>query len=54
MEDQDKDDTAAQLQAKPLWKPIPPLLPESHGSGTGTTRDQICQTETSGGHNTGG
>ncbi|XP_075967701.1 zinc finger protein 800b [Anarhichas minor] len=53
MEVQDKDDTAAQLQAKPLWKPIPPLLPESHGSGTGTTRDQICQTEASGGHNTG-
>lgn len=59
---QEKDDSAAQLQAKPLWKPIPPLLPETHRCGTTEVRDQSCQTEerlqqTSGGshgHNTGG
>lgn len=59
MELQEKGDAAAQLQAKPLWKPIPPLMPEANGSGTAKTRDQICQTEewlqhTGSGHNTGG
>ena len=49
---QEKGDTAAQLQAKPLWKPIPPLLPELHGSDNSKTRDQICQTEEHG-HNIG-
>ncbi|KAF1372402.1 hypothetical protein PFLUV_G00265010 [Perca fluviatilis] len=61
MDDQEKSDSEAQLQAKPLWKPIPPLMPESHRSGTTGTRDQICQTEEwlqqtsagSHGHNTG-
>ncbi|XP_068442959.1 zinc finger protein 800b [Clinocottus analis] len=49
---EEKDDTAAQLQAKPLWKPIPPLLPELHRNGNSKTRDQICQTEEHG-HNIG-
>ena len=50
-------------QAKPLWRPIPPLLPEpeDHRSFTTETRDQSCQTEEqlqqtstgSHGHNTG-
>ncbi|XP_078098629.1 zinc finger protein 800b isoform X1 [Sander vitreus] len=61
MDDQEKSDSEAQLQAKPLWKPIPPLMPESHRSATTGTRDQICQTEEwlqqtsagSHGHNTG-
>ncbi|XP_051248993.1 zinc finger protein 800b isoform X1 [Dicentrarchus labrax] len=52
---QEKDDSSA--QAKPLWKPIPPLLPENQTE----TRDQSCQTEErlqqtsagSHGHNTG-
>lgn len=55
---QEKGNLSAQIQAKPLWKPIPPLLPETHTE----TRDQSCQTEeqlqptsTSGhGHSTGG
>ncbi|XP_044042248.1 zinc finger protein 800b isoform X2 [Siniperca chuatsi] len=60
---QEKGDSAAQLQAKPLWKPIPPLLPEPghHRSSTTEVRDQSCQTEerlqqtsaSSHGHNTG-
>lgn len=53
---QEKGNSAS--QAKPLWKPIPPLLPETHTE----TRDQSCQTEEqlqqtstgSHGHNTGG
>lgn len=60
--DQDKDDPASQHQAKPLWKPIPPLLPDPHRDGTSMTRDQSCQTDErlqqtsagSHGHNTGG
>lgn len=55
---QETGDSASNSQAKPLWKPIPPLLPETQ---TGT-RDQSCQTEErlqqtsadSHGHNTGG
>ncbi|GAA6230684.1 zinc finger protein 800 isoform X2 [Lates japonicus] len=45
MDIQEKGDSAT--QAKPLWKPIPPLLPEpeNHGSATTETRDQSCQTE---------
>uniref|UniRef100_A0A8D2ZCR1 Zinc finger protein 800 n=1 Tax=Scophthalmus maximus TaxID=52904 RepID=A0A8D2ZCR1_SCOMX len=59
--DQEKDDSAA--QARPMWKPIPPLLPdpEHHGSTSTGTKDQSCQTEEhlqqtsagSHGHNTG-
>ncbi|KAM9846047.1 LOW QUALITY PROTEIN: zinc finger protein 800b [Aulostomus maculatus] len=51
MDNQEKGDFAAQLQsqAKPLWKPIPPLLPEpeteSCRSTSPETRDQSCQTE---------
>ncbi|XP_040886404.1 zinc finger protein 800b isoform X2 [Toxotes jaculatrix] len=47
MDIQDKSDSASQNQAKPLWKPIPPLLPEpNHQRGATTeTRDQSCQTE---------
>lgn len=42
---QEKGDSAT--QAKPLWKPIPPLLPEpeNNRSATSETRDQSCQTE---------
>lgn len=55
---EEKDNASTQIQAKPLWKPIPPLLPETHAE----TRDQSCQTEeqlqqtstSSHGHNTGG
>lgn len=62
MDVEEKGDSAAQLQAKPLWKPIPPLLPEPRSSSTSETRDQSCQTEEqlqqtsagSHGHNTGG
>ncbi|XP_038594676.1 zinc finger protein 800b isoform X1 [Micropterus salmoides] len=60
---QEKGDSAAQLQAKLLWKPIPPLLPVpgQHRSNTTEVRDQSCQTEErlqqtcagSHGHNTG-
>ncbi|XP_035804396.2 zinc finger protein 800b isoform X3 [Amphiprion ocellaris] len=32
-------------QSKPLWKPIPPLLPAPHRNANGRTRDQSCQTE---------
>ncbi|XP_077400119.1 zinc finger protein 800b isoform X2 [Vanacampus margaritifer] len=33
-------------QAKPLWRPIPPLLPEpDRGAAGPDTRDQSCQTE---------
>ncbi|KAI3366791.1 hypothetical protein L3Q82_009454, partial [Scortum barcoo] len=61
MDVQEKGDSAANLQAKPLWKPIPPLLPEPHRSGNTEVRDQSCQTEEqlhqtsagSHGHNTG-
>ncbi|XP_078021220.1 zinc finger protein 800b isoform X1 [Epinephelus lanceolatus] len=61
MDVEEKGDSAAQLQAKPLWKPIPPLLPEPRRSSTSETRDQSCQTEEqlqqtsagSHGHNTG-
>ncbi|XP_070847850.1 zinc finger protein 800b isoform X2 [Chaetodon trifascialis] len=38
---QEKGNSCAQSQGKPLWKPIPPLLPVSHAE----TRDQSCQTE---------
>ncbi len=37
----EKNNSASQSQGKLLWKPIPPLLPESHTE----TRDQSCQTE---------
>ncbi|XP_022604850.1 zinc finger protein 800 [Seriola dumerili] len=54
----EKGDSAS--QAKPLWKPIPPLLPEpeNHRSTATETRDQSCQTEeklqqTSASHNKG-
>ncbi|KAM4712113.1 zinc finger protein 800b [Anableps anableps] len=60
-EAQEKSDTAALPQAKSLWKPIPPLLPEPHRSTSTETRDQSCQTEEQGqpttanshGHNSG-
>ncbi|KAF7658183.1 hypothetical protein LDENG_00016240 [Lucifuga dentata] len=45
---QEKEDSAAesQPQVKPLWKPIPPLLPEPEPDGSiAATRDQSCQTE---------
>ncbi|XP_036005031.1 zinc finger protein 800b isoform X2 [Fundulus heteroclitus] len=46
LEAQEKSDTAAQPQAKSLWKPIPPLLLEPHRSSPPPdTRDQSCQTE---------
>lgn len=59
---QEKADPTAQNQpqAKPLWKPIPPLLPEPepHQSTDTKTRDQSCQTDetssNSHGHNGGG
>lgn len=62
MDYQDKDDPASQHQAKLLWKPIPPLLPDTHRDSTSETRDQSCQTDErlqqssagSHGHNTGG
>uniref|UniRef100_A0A3Q3VMP6 C2H2-type domain-containing protein n=1 Tax=Mola mola TaxID=94237 RepID=A0A3Q3VMP6_MOLML len=38
---QDKGGSVTQCQAKLLWKPIPPLLPESQTK----TKDQSCQTE---------
>ncbi|XP_026182353.1 zinc finger protein 800b isoform X2 [Mastacembelus armatus] len=65
MDVQEKGDPAAEAhpQAKPLWKPIPPLLPdpEPHRSTITETKDQSCQTDeqhqqtTPGGcdHNTG-
>ncbi|XP_043964134.1 zinc finger protein 800b [Gambusia affinis] len=61
VEAQEKSDISGQLQAKSLWKPIPPLLPEPHRSTSTETRDQSCQTEEQGqptaannnGHNTG-
>nr|XP_061809503.1 zinc finger protein 800-like [Nerophis lumbriciformis] len=34
-------------QVKPLWRPIPPLLPEPNKGDTPDTRDQSCQTEES-------
>ncbi|XP_041833853.1 zinc finger protein 800b [Melanotaenia boesemani] len=43
MDVQEKNDCGA--QAKPLWKPIPPLLPETYTGEAGETRDQSCQTE---------
>uniref|UniRef100_A0A1A8KKT0 Zinc finger protein 800 n=1 Tax=Nothobranchius kuhntae TaxID=321403 RepID=A0A1A8KKT0_NOTKU len=55
-----KSDPAIQSQAKPLWRPIPPLLPEPQREGgpTAETREQSCQTEElsaahSHGHDTG-
>lgn len=58
MDMQEKGDS----QSKPLWKPIPPLLPKTDGSVATETRDQSCQTEEQlqqtsackNGHNTGG
>nr|XP_057934497.1 zinc finger protein 800b [Doryrhamphus excisus]XP_057934498.1 zinc finger protein 800b [Doryrhamphus excisus]XP_057934499.1 zinc finger protein 800b [Doryrhamphus excisus]XP_057934500.1 zinc finger protein 800b [Doryrhamphus excisus] len=38
-----KGDTTA--QSKPLWRPIPPLLPEPDKGGAPDTREQSCQTE---------
>lgn len=38
---QEKDSPTTHSQTKPLWRPIPPLLPESHIE----TKDQSCQTE---------
>ncbi|XP_020499715.2 zinc finger protein 800b isoform X1 [Labrus bergylta] len=52
MDIQEKDDSPTQLQAKPLWKPIPPLMPEPHSGNSTGTRDQSCQTEDNS-HNTG-
>lgn len=57
---QEKADPAAQTQpqAKPLWKPIPPLMPEPYNSVNNGTREQSCQTDetssSSRGHKTGG
>ena len=45
MDAQEQTDSANQPQAKPLWKPIPPLLPESQRGTATDTRDQSCQTE---------
>ncbi|XP_074554502.1 zinc finger protein 800b isoform X2 [Halichoeres trimaculatus] len=45
MDVQEKNDPAALIQTKPLWKPIPPLLPTPQSSDTSQTRDQSCQTE---------
>lgn len=42
---QERGNSAGQHQGKPLWKPIPPLLPEPHRNTTTQTRDQSCQTE---------
>ncbi|XP_060933259.1 zinc finger protein 800b [Limanda limanda] len=44
MDVQEKGDSG---QAKPMWKPIPPLLPEPEDSESTTsgTRDQSCQTD---------
>ncbi|KAL3977345.1 olfactory receptor [Sarotherodon galilaeus] len=42
---QERGNSAGQHQGKPLWKPIPPLLPEPHRNSTTETRDQSCQTE---------
>ncbi|XP_056281241.1 zinc finger protein 800b isoform X3 [Pseudoliparis swirei] len=50
---EEKGDGASPSQAKPLWKPIPPLLPELQRNGTSKTRDQICQTEDRLQHNIG-
>lgn len=45
------EDSAAlsQCHSKPLWKPIPPLVPEAEPprSPTADTRDQSCQTDES-------
>ncbi|XP_061770306.1 LOW QUALITY PROTEIN: zinc finger protein 800b [Nerophis ophidion] len=38
-----KGDSAA--QSKPLWRPIPPLLPEPDTGDAPKTREQSCQTE---------
>ncbi|XP_017270405.1 zinc finger protein 800b isoform X2 [Kryptolebias marmoratus] len=38
-------DSAAQIQARSLWKPIPPLLPEAERDPNSEVRDQSCQTE---------
>ncbi|XP_061922590.1 zinc finger protein 800-like [Entelurus aequoreus] len=52
-----KGDSAA--QSKPLWRPIPPLLPEPDRGDAPVTREQSCQTEdlmhhsTAATHNTG-
>lgn len=63
MDIQEKSDSNGHPLAKPLWKPIPPLLPDTQRSAAVTeTRDQSCQTEeefqqTNGwshGHKTGG
>ncbi|XP_029901842.1 zinc finger protein 800b isoform X2 [Myripristis murdjan] len=62
MEIEEKGDCGGQPQAKALWKPIPPLQPqtESQRISAVVTRDQSCQTEelqqsstSNGGHNTG-
>ncbi|XP_072233373.1 zinc finger protein 800b isoform X2 [Leuresthes tenuis] len=45
MDAQEQTDSANQPQAKPLWKPIPPLLPESQRGTATDMRDQSCQTE---------
>lgn len=52
---QEKGGSVTQCQAKLLWKPIPPLLPENQTK----TKDQSCQTEEQNstgslGHNEGG
>ncbi|KAM4569345.1 zinc finger protein 800b isoform 2-T5 [Odontesthes bonariensis] len=45
MDAQEQTDSANEFQTKPLWKPIPPLLPESQRGTATDTRDQSCQTE---------
>ncbi|KAM6895906.1 zinc finger protein 800b [Xenentodon cancila] len=54
---QEKGESNGQSQSKPLWKPIPPLMPEPHRRTAAATRDQSCQTEEqlqqSTAHNTG-
>ncbi|XP_037552210.1 zinc finger protein 800b [Nematolebias whitei] len=42
---QSTSDSADHLQAKSLWRPIPPLLPEPQRDPTSESRDQSCQTE---------
>lgn len=44
-EAQSASDSADHLQAKSLWRPIPPLLPEPQRDPTSESRDQSCQTE---------
>ncbi|KAM9705415.1 zinc finger protein 800b isoform 1-T1 [Menidia menidia] len=45
MDVQEQANSATQPQSKPLWKPIPPLMPEPQGANASKTREQSCQTE---------